>query len=182
MRDEGACSWVYTRTNHPLFAFRPPSEIKSHSPIVRSKLVRLEISVVQLPDIRVSPIGINLHLLSSHLFCPHEFGESKMQPGLSIHTNGQAPHRSDSASSTGSTKSPPPPQAEMAPISRQTRPMIVGGDEPEPPYPIHLEGNVTHGFGRGARFLGIPTGKSPASTLSERFAEFQTLTLSSQLA
>lgn len=105
-----------------------------------------------------------------------------MQPGLSIHTNGQAPHRSDSASSTGSTKSPPPPQAEMAPISRQTRPMIVGGDEPEPPYPIHLEGNVTHGFGRGARFLGIPTGKSPASTLSERFAEFQTLTLSSQLA
>jgi hypothetical protein len=36
--------------------------------------------------------------------------------------------------------------------------MIVGGDAPESPYPIHLEGAITHGFGRGARFLGIPTG------------------------
>lgn len=91
-----------------------------------------------------------------------------MQPGLSIHTDGKAPTRSDSASSTGagtgsaSTKSPPPPKAEMAPVSRETRPMIVGGDAPEPPYPIHLEGSVTHGFGRGARFLGIPTGTYPA--------------------
>jgi len=38
--------------------------------------------------------------------------------------------------------------------------MIVGGDGPEEPYPIHLEGAITHGFGRGARFLGIPTGTS----------------------
>lgn len=43
--------------------------------------------------------------------------------------------------------------------------MIVGADEPEPPYPIHLEGVVTHGFGRGARFLGIPTGASPLDML-----------------
>jgi riboflavin kinase len=39
--------------------------------------------------------------------------------------------------------------------------MIVGGDAPESPYPIHLEGAITHGFGRGARFLGIPTGTPP---------------------
>jgi riboflavin kinase len=36
--------------------------------------------------------------------------------------------------------------------------MIVGNDAPEDPYPIHLEGAITRGFGRGARFLGIPTG------------------------
>jgi hypothetical protein len=66
-----------------------------------------------------------------------------------------------SASSTEMPKSPPPPKAEMAPISRETRPMIVGGDAPESPYPIHLEGAITHGFGRGARFLGIPTGTPP---------------------
>ena len=37
--------------------------------------------------------------------------------------------------------------------------MIVGGDEPESPYPLELRGVVTQGFGRGARELGIPTGK-----------------------
>lgn len=51
------------------------------------------------------------------------------------------------------------PQAEMAPVSRETRPMIVGPDQPEDPYPMLLEGVVTPGFGRGARFLGIPTGE-----------------------
>jgi len=40
--------------------------------------------------------------------------------------------------------------------------MIVGPDIPdeEGPYPLKLFGVVTSGFGRGARFLGIPTGKS----------------------
>lgn len=51
------------------------------------------------------------------------------------------------------------PQAPMAPVSRQSRPEIVGGDAPESPYPLELFGTVTPGFGRGARFLGIPTGK-----------------------
>lgn len=50
------------------------------------------------------------------------------------------------------------PQAEMAPAFRESRPMIVGNDQPETPYPMLLEGVVTKGFGRGARFLGIPTG------------------------
>jgi riboflavin kinase len=38
--------------------------------------------------------------------------------------------------------------------------MIVGPDQPEAPYPMKLQGVVTKGFGRGARFLGIPTGES----------------------
>jgi riboflavin kinase len=46
----------------------------------------------------------------------------------------------------------------MAPAFREHRPMIVGNDQPETPYPMLLEGIVTRGFGRGARFLGIPTG------------------------
>lgn len=53
-----------------------------------------------------------------------------------------------------------PPKAQMAPISRSNRPTIVGADEPEAPYPLRLEGTVTKGFGRGARYLGIPTGIS----------------------
>lgn len=48
----------------------------------------------------------------------------------------------------------------MAPVSRESRPDIVGGDAPEAPYPLELFGAVTKGFGRGARFLGIPTGES----------------------
>lgn len=55
---------------------------------------------------------------------------------------------------------PEAPKAPMAPVSRENRPEIVGADIPEPPYPIELFGAVTKGFGRGARFLGIPTGKS----------------------
>jgi len=54
---------------------------------------------------------------------------------------------------------PAVPIAPMAPVSRENRPDIVGPDAPEAPYPIELYGQVTKGFGRGARFLGIPTGE-----------------------
>jgi riboflavin kinase len=53
----------------------------------------------------------------------------------------------------------PPSKHEMAPISRDNRPPIVGPPEPTAPYPLNLQGTVTSGFGRGARFLGIPTGQ-----------------------
>ncbi|TXT04939.1 hypothetical protein VHUM_04022 [Vanrija humicola] len=53
----------------------------------------------------------------------------------------------------------------MAPLSRENRPEIVGADAPEAPYPIELFGTVTKGFGRGARFLGIPTANLPDSSL-----------------
>ncbi|KAI9634458.1 putative riboflavin kinase [Dioszegia hungarica] len=65
-----------------------------------------------------------------------------------------------------STSPPPRPQAEMAPAFREHRPMIVGGDQPEEPFPMLLEGVVTRGFGRGARFLGIPTANLPDSSLA----------------
>jgi riboflavin kinase len=54
---------------------------------------------------------------------------------------------------------PAAPVAPMAPVSRENRPDIVGSEAPEEPYPIELFGAVTKGFGRGARFLGIPTGE-----------------------
>ncbi|WWC88141.1 uncharacterized protein L201_003046 [Kwoniella dendrophila CBS 6074] len=60
---------------------------------------------------------------------------------------------------------PAPPNAPMAPISRESRPTIVGPDQPEQPYPMKLEGTVTKGFGRGARFLGIPTANLPDTSL-----------------
>ena len=39
------------------------------------------------------------------------------------------------------------------------RPLIVGSDAPESPYPITMKGAVVQGFGRGSKELGIPTGK-----------------------
>ncbi|KAK6907583.1 riboflavin kinase [Kwoniella mangroviensis CBS 10435] len=60
---------------------------------------------------------------------------------------------------------PAPPNAPMAPVSRSSRPTIVGPDQPEHPYPMKLEGTVTKGFGRGARFLGIPTANLPDTSL-----------------
>lgn len=38
------------------------------------------------------------------------------------------------------------------------RPLIVGPEIPENPYPYTLEGTVVKGFGRGSKELGIPTG------------------------
>ena len=46
---------------------------------------------------------------------------------------------------------------------RISRPDIVGPDTPEDPYPIQLEGTVQHGFGRGSKDLGCPTGVCPCS-------------------
>lgn len=43
---------------------------------------------------------------------------------------------------------------------RQTRPDIAGPDVPELPFPIILSGKVQHGFGRGGKDLGCPTGES----------------------
>jgi riboflavin kinase len=39
------------------------------------------------------------------------------------------------------------------------RPLVVGPDVSEPPYPIMMKGVVIQGFGRGSKELGIPTGK-----------------------
>lgn len=38
------------------------------------------------------------------------------------------------------------------------RPLILGPEIPESPYPYPLEGTVVKGFGRGSKELGIPTG------------------------
>jgi riboflavin kinase len=39
------------------------------------------------------------------------------------------------------------------------RPLIVGPEQPEAPYPVYLQGWVTRGFGRGSKDLGCPTGE-----------------------
>lgn len=39
------------------------------------------------------------------------------------------------------------------------RPLIVGSENLEAPYPISVSGTVVKGFGRGSKELGIPTGK-----------------------
>ncbi|KAL4722400.1 riboflavin kinase [Fusarium chlamydosporum] len=43
-----------------------------------------------------------------------------------------------------------------------SRPSVVGPDSgPEAPYPLHMEGKVISGFGRGSKELGIPTANLP---------------------
>ena len=44
---------------------------------------------------------------------------------------------------------------------RTSRPDIVGPDIPDNPFPIQLSGPVQHGFGRGSKDLGCPTGMLP---------------------
>jgi hypothetical protein len=39
------------------------------------------------------------------------------------------------------------------------RPLVVGPNTLEEPYPLKLAGTVVKGFGRGSKELGIPTGK-----------------------
>lgn len=39
------------------------------------------------------------------------------------------------------------------------RPLVVGPDTLQEPYPLKLAGTVVKGFGRGSKELGIPTGK-----------------------
>lgn len=41
---------------------------------------------------------------------------------------------------------------------RRSRPLIVGPEDPESPFPIKLAGPVQKGFGRGGKDLGCPTG------------------------
>ena len=43
-------------------------------------------------------------------------------------------------------------------VQNTIRPMMVGPDAPESPYPIALTGAVQKGFGRGGKDLGCPTG------------------------
>lgn len=47
------------------------------------------------------------------------------------------------------------------------RPLIVGPDTVEMPYPLVVETDVISGFGRGSSTLGIPTANIPPGHLSE---------------
>lgn len=47
------------------------------------------------------------------------------------------------------------------------RPLIVGPDELEPPYPVFAESPIEAGFGRGSAELGIPTVNIPPKNLAE---------------
>ena len=46
------------------------------------------------------------------------------------------------------------------------RPLVVGPDAPEPPFPIAVSGPIVKGFGRGSAELGIPTANIPLAGLS----------------
>ena len=43
-------------------------------------------------------------------------------------------------------------------LKLNSRPQIVGPNEVEEPFPLKIQGKVQHGFNRGSKELGIPTG------------------------
>jgi riboflavin kinase len=47
----------------------------------------------------------------------------------------------------------------MSPSINPDRPLVVGPEVLETPYPISVSGKVVKGFGRGSKELGIPTGR-----------------------
>ncbi|KAJ3179040.1 riboflavin kinase [Gaertneriomyces sp. JEL0708] len=49
----------------------------------------------------------------------------------------------------------------------QRRPSVVGEDTPQSPFPVFLKGNVSKGFGRGSKELGIPTANLPDDAATE---------------
>lgn len=49
----------------------------------------------------------------------------------------------------------------------RNRPLLVGTDAVEAPFPVFLRGPVVKGFGRGGKELGIPTGISDDIRISE---------------
>jgi hypothetical protein len=57
-----------------------------------------------------------------------------------------------------STQTERPPAPFQTEDFRRSRPLIVGPEVPEAPFPIRLAGPVQKGFGRGGKDLGCPTG------------------------
>lgn len=64
-------------------------------------------------------------------------------------------HRHRTSMADHNTAPPTPLQHDP----RVDRPSICGPDEVEPPYPIYMKGPVQHGFKRGSKDLGCPTGE-----------------------
>ncbi|KAI7848027.1 hypothetical protein BDC45DRAFT_471754 [Circinella umbellata] len=54
------------------------------------------------------------------------------------------------------------------------RPLIVGPENPESPYPHTVTGKVVSGFGRGSKELGIPTANLSEEALEAMCTEFTT--------
>ncbi|KAI8641324.1 hypothetical protein BD408DRAFT_389068 [Parasitella parasitica] len=54
------------------------------------------------------------------------------------------------------------------------RPLIVGPENLEAPYPISVSGTVVKGFGRGSKELGIPTANMNEEALEKMFNDFTT--------
>ncbi|KAI9319805.1 hypothetical protein BX666DRAFT_1916479 [Dichotomocladium elegans] len=52
------------------------------------------------------------------------------------------------------------------------RPLLVGPESPESPYPFLVTGTVVSGFGRGSKELGIPTANLSEDALQAMTSEF----------
>lgn len=63
--------------------------------------------------------------------------------------------RTNMSAEASSSRSPPPA---LQHDPRVDRPSICGPDEVASPYPIYMKGPVQHGFKRGSKDLGCPTG------------------------
>ncbi|KAF7722106.1 riboflavin kinase [Apophysomyces ossiformis] len=54
------------------------------------------------------------------------------------------------------------------------RPLIVGPETPQKPYPYAISGTVVKGYGRGSKELGIPTANLSEEALETMACDFET--------
>ncbi|KAG0170820.1 riboflavin kinase [Apophysomyces sp. BC1034] len=54
------------------------------------------------------------------------------------------------------------------------RPLIVGPETPQTPYPYTISGTVVKGYGRGSKELGIPTANLSEEALEAMASDFET--------
>ncbi|KAI8068036.1 hypothetical protein BC940DRAFT_300174 [Gongronella butleri] len=57
----------------------------------------------------------------------------------------------------------------MPALLNKDRPLLVGPEVPETPYPFTIRGTVVKGFGRGSKELGIPTANLNEEALEQLY-------------
>lgn len=56
----------------------------------------------------------------------------------------------------------------------KARPLITGPEAPLPPHPLHMQGWVERGFGRGSSDLGCPTANLPDTEIERHGEQLKT--------
>jgi hypothetical protein len=109
--------------------------------------------------------GVNASVLGDSRAPKNE--ERRWLGGGSMVVDGRRNFEPPTMSQAASPADPPRPLEHDPSLQR---PAVVGSDVPAEPYPLYLRGPVQHGFGRGSKDLGCPTGAPSAHLLPLRIS------------